>query len=149
MTPDIDKGELALQVFTDNVLYGFDYGVRLTVSAKGKVIYSTIERANNNLTLKIPSPHLWSPEDPFLYDLKAEILKLEWPVKDPKSKTKEQDEAKVEPKIIGEPLDVVSSYFGMRKISLGAWKNNQPVMYLNNKQYFQNGVLDQIGRAHV
>ena len=143
MTPDIDKEELDLQVFTDNVLYGYDYGVRLTVSAKGKVIFSKIEKVNNILTLKIPSPHLWSPEDPFLYDLKAEILKLEWPVKDPKSKTKEQDDAKVEPKIIGEPLDVVSSYFGMRKISLGAWKNNQPVMYLNNKQYFQNGVLDQ------
>ena len=64
-------------------------------------------------------------------------------MKDEKDKSKEKEIAPATPKIIGQPLDVVNSYFGMRKISLGPWKNNQPVIYLNNKQHFQNGVLDQ------
>ena len=143
ITPDIDKEEIAIQVFTDIVVFGQDYGVKLTVTSKGKIIISKITDINKEVILKIPSLHLWSPEDPFLYDLKAEVCKLEWPVKDEKDKSKKDDTAPVEPKIVGQPLDVVKSYFGMRKISLGEWKNNQPVIYLNNKQYFQNGVLDQ------
>lgn len=143
ITPNIDKSEIAVQVFTDNVLFGQDFGVRLTVTSKGKTVLSSISPINKDIVLKIPSQHLWSPEDPFLYDLKAEICKLEWPVKDEKEKSKEKEIVSAEPSVVGEPLDVVNSYFGMRKIALGEWKNNQPVMYLNNKQYFQNGVLDQ------
>ena len=141
ITPDIDKGEIAVQVFTDNVLFGQDFGVRLTVTSKGKNILSAISPINKDIILKIPSQHLWSPEDPFLYDLKAEICKLEWPAKDEKDQSKVVVSA--EPKIVGQPLDVVNSYFGMRKIALGEGKNNQPLMYLKNKPYFQNGVLDQ------
>jgi len=142
ITPDIDKGEISVQVFTDDVLYGNEYGVRLTVTDNGKVVLSTIASVNKNIVLKIPSPRLWSPEDPFLYDLKAEICKLEWPKSD-ENKSRKEGTAQLKPTIDGKPLDVVSSYFGMRKISLGKGKGNQPVIYLNNKQYFQNGVLDQ------
>ena len=56
----------------------------------------------------------WSPEDPYLY-------KVEY--------------------IYGE--DVVKGYFGMRKFSIDLDKNNIKRLFLNNKPYFQNGVLDQ------
>ena len=56
----------------------------------------------------------WSPEDPYLY-------KVEY--------------------TYGE--DVVKSYFGMRKFSIGLDKKNIKRLFLNNKPYFQNGVLDQ------
>ena len=56
----------------------------------------------------------WSPEDPYLY-------KVEYSY--------------------GE--DVVKSYFGMRKFSIGLDKNNIKRLFLNNKPYFQKGVLDQ------
>ena len=56
----------------------------------------------------------WSPEDPFLY-------KVEY--------------------IFGK--DEVKSYFGMRKFSIGPDENNIMRLFLNNKPYFQNGVLDQ------
>ncbi|MCE5187061.1 MAG: hypothetical protein LLF76_13140 [Planctomycetaceae bacterium] len=61
----------------------------------------------------------WSPESPFLYDLKIELIDAE-----------------------GKTVDQVSSYFGMRKISLG----NGPVgkvLHLNNTFLFHNGTLDQ------
>ena len=39
--------------------------------------------------------------------------------------------------------DVVKSYFGMRKFSIGIDNNNIKRLFLNNKPYFQKGVLDQ------
>ena len=138
ITPDIDKGEIAFENHTDYAMSGKDYGVKLTVSSKGKVIASVLSPINFAVAIKIPSQHLWSPDDPFLYDLRAELYKLEM------SKADASKEAVFDAlKTKGEPLDVVDSYFGMRKIALGAGKNNQPVMYLNNQPLFQNGVLDQ------
>ena len=40
-------------------------------------------------------------------------------------------------------LDVVSSYCGMRKFSIGYDDKAIPRLYLNNKPYFQTGLLDQ------
>ena len=56
----------------------------------------------------------WSPEDPYLY-------KTEY--------------------VFGE--DVVTGYFGMRKFSIGTDKKGINRLFLNNKPYFQKGVLDQ------
>ena len=56
----------------------------------------------------------WSPEDPYLYDL---TIKTE--------------------------SDEVKSYFGMRKFSVGKDKDGVSRLMLNNKPYFQNGLLDQ------
>ena len=67
-------------------------------------------------TSKIPVPdaRLWSPGDPFLYDISFEC---------------------------GE--DLVDSYFGMRKFSLGKDENGLPRLMLNNEVYFHKGLLDQ------
>jgi hypothetical protein len=65
-------------------------------------------------TLKIPNAKLWSPDAPFLYDLKATYGK-----------------------------DVVASYFGMRRISLGKDAKGVPRILLNNESVFQAGPLDQ------
>ena len=56
----------------------------------------------------------WSPEDPYLYKLEYSYEK-----------------------------DIVKSYFGMRKFSIDIDKNNIKRLFLNNKRYFQSGVLDQ------
>lgn len=58
--------------------------------------------------------HSWSPEDPFLYDIQV---------------------------IAGE--DRVRSYAAMRKISVEKDGNGIARMFLNNRPYFQRGVLDQ------
>jgi beta-galactosidase/beta-glucuronidase len=138
VTSDIDKGEIAVENHTDDAMAGKEYGVKLTVSSKGKVIASALSPINSEIVIKIPSQHCWSPNDPFLYDLKAELYKLEIPKEDANKET-----AFDVLKTTGEPLDIVGSYFGKRKIALGTGKNNQPVMYLNNQPVFQNGVLDQ------
>lgn len=56
----------------------------------------------------------WSPENPFLYKVVFKYGK-----------------------------DKVSSYFGMRKFSVGKDENGIPRLFLNNKPYFHNGLLDQ------
>lgn len=141
ITPDIDKGEVVVEAHTDLAIFGREYGIKLTVLSKGKEIAAVLSPINYEAVLKIPSQRLWSPDDPFLYDLRVELYKLEIPGKEETVKTKEP--AFEDLKTIGQPLDVVNSYFGMRKISLGAGANNQPLMYLNNKPFFQNGTLDQ------
>ena len=67
------------------------------------------------VSLPIKKAKLWSPESPFLYDVKL-ILK----------------DAQ------GNVIDEVTSYFGMRKIHTDGNK-----IYLNNQPYYQRLVLDQ------
>lgn len=152
MTPDIDRGLLHVEVATNNGTDG-TAAVRLTASSKGKTIASTIVRANRRATLAIPDAHLWSPEDPFLYDLKAELLTVEHPFAKAEDRnrttydarfTQAESDAYAKARVVGRASDTVDSYFAMRKISVGAGKlHGQPVMLLNNKPYFQNGTLDQ------
>lgn len=64
--------------------------------------------------VKIENFKSWSPESPFLYDV---VFKTE--------------------------NETVKSYFGMRKFSTGVDENGVPRLFLNNKPYFVNGLLDQ------
>jgi len=64
-------------------------------------------------------PKLWSPESPFLYDLKIAVTRK------------------------GKVIDVVKSYFAMRKISMKPDQNGIQRMLLNDKFVFQYGPLDQ------
>lgn len=75
--------------------------------------------AGSAIELALPSPHLWSPDDPFLYDLKITLVTG------------------------GVISDEVRSYAGMRKISLGVDKDGFTRMMLNNSFIWQNGTLDQ------
>ncbi len=70
--------------------------------------------------MKIPiaNAKLWSPDNPFLYDLKV-ILGT------------------------GKNADSVNSYAAMRKISLGKDEQGRQRIFLNNKFVFQVGALDQ------
>jgi hypothetical protein len=64
--------------------------------------------------LDVPDMHPWSPEDPFLYDLRLTL---------------------------GE--DAVDSYFAMRKFSVERDSAGDMRLTLNGRPYYQNGVLDQ------
>lgn len=64
--------------------------------------------------VKLPGFRAWSPESPFLYQ--------------------------VDFRACGE---VIKSYFGMRKFSVGVDENGVKRLFLNNKPYFHNGLLDQ------
>jgi len=69
--------------------------------------------AGNEFELKIDEPHLWSPDDPYLYEFTL---------------------------ICGE--DKLNSYFALRTISVES-KNGKSYICLNGKPVFFNGLLDQ------
>lgn len=73
----------------------------------------TYQIANGSARIEPKEPHLWSPEDPFLYNIEIHC---------------------------GD--DVVSSYFALRTISVKK-KEGRLRLCLNGQPYFFNGLLDQ------
>jgi beta-galactosidase/beta-glucuronidase len=152
LTPDVDAGGLRVVALTNEAIANDAYAVRLTASVEGKTVSSTTVRINRGGFLKVPGARLWSPADPFLYDLKAELVRVKnpWPQpagnerrNEPRFGARERElyeKAEVE----GAPLDVVSSYFGMRKVTIGPGTvAGQPALLLNGQPLFQHGPLDQ------
>lgn len=115
--PDIDNKVVNLTVRAENPKATTKATIKVY---DGKKLVSTTKDValNENISIPVNAMKLWSPESPFLYDMKIELT----------------DNGKV--------IDKIDSYFGMRKISLGNF-NGHPVMFLNNKRYFHYGVLDQ------
>jgi len=117
MISDIDEGTLNLRLEGED-MYSDDF-IHVEVKDMNKSIVSQRKKVDSNIVLEIPSPKLWNPTNPFLYDL---ILKIE------------RD---------NQIIDKVISYFGMRKIKLGKKKNGVRQIELNNRSIFQYGTLDQ------
>ena len=115
--PQVDTKSLLISAAVSSLSEGLR--VEAVASAGGKEIARVSGRPNTPLPLKLPEVHLWSPENPFLYDLEVSL----------------KDEGKV--------LDSVSSYFGMRKIDLGKDEQGITRVTLNDKFVFQVGTLDQ------
>lgn len=115
MTPDIDRSELHLEVTLNGKREG--YTVEAIAKGSGKVVArNTIEGVT---ALRIDRPRLWSPDDPYRYDLEVRLLK-------------------------GDQLvDEVSSYFGMRKVEVKDDKEGRARIYLNNRYTYNLGVVDQ------
>ncbi len=153
LTPDLDQRRLKVEALIDSAIDDDTYGVRVTASAEGRRVASTIMRVNRVGFLGLENPRLWSPDTPFLYDLRAELVRLKplppsAPVKGkkapfPRFGAKER-EAFAQAEVTGEALDVVTSYFAMRKIALGDGPvAGQPTILLNGGPIFQHGPLDQ------
>ncbi|UZK67688.1 glycoside hydrolase family 2 protein [Sphingomonas sp. M1-B02] len=147
--PDIDAGTLAVDVLLNSGGSPSD-AVRVTALAKGKAIASTVVRGNRRATLAIPNARLWNPDDPYLYDLRVELISVTPPAGagDPRNglapMTKAETQAFAKAPVVGGVRDSVDSYFGMRKISTGPHPaTGKPTLLLNNKPLFHNGVLDQ------
>jgi len=118
LTPNVDTSELKIEPNTVSAPEGAT--VEATVTSKGQTISTASLAATKGGSISVPNPTLWSPDKPFLYDLKLSL----------KSKD-------------GRVLDTVSSYFAMRKISLGPDAEGRKRLCLNNKPLFMAGPLDQ------
>ncbi|MDR3459629.1 MAG: glycoside hydrolase family 2 TIM barrel-domain containing protein [Verrucomicrobiae bacterium] len=117
LIPDVDNSRLNISV----AISGPTNGVIVNAIARsGGILINTIAGAPGltNFALPIPSPNLWSPTNPFLYDLTVTLSNAT------------------------STIDSVGSYFGMRKISL-ATNGNQIKILLNNQFVFEFGPLDQ------
>lgn len=115
-TPDIDKGRLALTVNSEDA----SKSARITAVArdkKGKVVGRVTGPANRELSLPVSKQHLWTPDDPYLYDLKVTL-----------------DD--------GRSKDTVDSYFGMRSFGVAKVGGYQKLV-LNGKPFFSLAQLDQ------
>ncbi|SDG72514.1 glycoside hydrolase family 2 protein [Chitinophaga filiformis] len=114
MTPDIDKGILNVKV---NAPAGTN--VELIASDGGTEVSKIKGKAGAALKLPVKNAKLWSPANPFLYDLTVKLTKG------------------------GKTIDQVKSYFGMRKIAIQKDEKGVDRIFLNNHAYFNLGTLDQ------
>jgi hypothetical protein len=91
------------------------------VSQDGKVLIAWTDGlgGEGGGDLSIGNPRLWSPESPFLYDVRVSLV----------------DGGKV--------IDTVQSYFAVREMTVGKDDKGVTRMLLNGKPYFQVGPLDQ------
>lgn len=112
IVPSAERGEVRVKVTTTG-----DAGAKLKLlAAAGKTPSGEIRgSAGEWLTLKLDSPRLWSPDDPFLYDL---VIALD-------------------------SGETVRSYFGLRDIKVAKDAKGVNRLMLNGKECFMVGPLDQ------
>jgi len=98
--------------------------VRISVTEEGREVTALDGISGEAHFLPIPNAHLWSPDDPFLYDLTVSLGA---------AGSSGTDLAQ----------DEVRSYFGMRSIAVGSDAAGHPRLLLNGSPLFQYGLLDQ------
>ena len=103
-------------------LSGAAAGLQTRIEVReGKKVVSLIQGGPGQpATITIPKPRLWSPGSPFLYDLKVTLMAGP-----------------------SRPIDMVESYFAMRKIAVAKDRDGFNRLFLNNEPLFQLGPLDQ------
>ncbi len=115
ITPDVDAGQVSIEARCTG-------GAQLQVEVldgDGQTIAQAHAAPDATLTLPITNARLWSPDDPYLYNLKVTLA--------------------------GDAgaADELTSYFGMRKIALQRDDAGVLRLALNNNILFQFGPLDQ------
>ena len=117
-TPDLDKATVKVEVDFSNPSADDLYWVE--VSYEGEKVAES--KSINGQPVEVNMPEnflLWTPDHPFLYDLKVKVLRK------------------------GKTIDVVDSYFAMR--SFGTQRDDSGIvrLTLNGKPIFHFGPLDQ------
>ncbi len=110
---DIDNATVNVKV--DAALAEGDV-CEVSLVADGAVV---AKAEGNDVILPVPDMKLWSPSEPYLYDLEIKVLNN------------------------GKVVDEVKGYTAMRKISYEVDKKGHKRMLLNNEPLFQFGPLDQ------
>lgn len=90
----------------------------VTVSDANGVVGTANGNVGAELSVKINNPRLWSPDDPYLYDVNVQLVSG------------------------SNVVDSVDSYAGMRSVAIGQVNGIQRIL-LNGQFVFQTGTLDQ------
>ncbi|MBQ7795533.1 MAG: glycoside hydrolase family 2 [Lachnospiraceae bacterium] len=114
ITPMFDEGAVKIRVIANEKGDFLPNAKIQVVNQKKEVVADVSAKVNKDVVIPMENFEPWTPEHPYLYDLK-----------------------------ITYGNDEVASYFGMRKFSKGKDKNGILRFFLNNKPYFFNGILDQ------
>ena len=115
--PNIDHNAINVTVSTSATCCADIVEVNLV--DKGAVVASAKGVQGKELRLGVQNPQLWSPANPYLYDMTVSLWKN------------------------GKVIDEVKSYTAFRKISTKKDANGIMRMCLNNEPLFQYGPLDQ------
>ena len=111
ITPDLDGG--CIRVLAEGVSKGV---VQARLGSDGKVMSAL---AGTEIEIPVPDAHLWTPDDPYLYDLEISLVQN------------------------GKILDRVKSYCAMRQVGVKTDKDGILRMTLNGNPIFMYGPLDQ------
>lgn len=114
-----DPVESSLELYCD--ITGPEKGDVLVaaVSREGQEVTRSLGPAVSPLKMNITEPCLWSPDNPCLYDIQVKLVRGT------------------------EVIDRVSTYAGLRSVSVGRDSEGHIRMMLNGEFLFQNGPLDQ------
>ena len=110
ITPNIDNNTISIKADYNKKIEN----ARIKIFDKGEIKVEAELDNNGRTIIRMDDYELWSPENPYLYDIQIEANE-----------------------------DKVCSYFGMRKYSIGTDDKGIQRLMLNNKPYFHNGLLDQ------
>jgi hypothetical protein len=117
IVPDVDGGKVRVTVVGDGALAGLSARV---VALDGETSVAEAEgQVGQEIALPVAEAKPWSPDSPFLYNLRVELRRG------------------------GDRVDAVGSYFGMRKVAVGPDDEGVTRILLNGKPVFQVGPLDQ------
>jgi len=118
IVPDVDKGVVKITADVSGA------------SATSKIVFSQKSgdlkldgisgKPNKEILVPVKNARLWSPDNPYLYDIKVALV--------------EGDD---------KPGDSVKTYFAMRKIELAKDEQGINRLFLNGRALFQYGPLDQ------
>ncbi len=117
IAPDIDNSSITIHAISTNPMPADS--LLANISLKGQAVCDSKFAIDQTVSITIPNQSLWSPEAPILYDIRISLVRK------------------------GEIIDMVSSYFGMRKIAVAQDAKGIRRLFLNNKPLFQFGLLDQ------
>jgi len=115
ITPDLTRSTVKVEAGVS----GNAGQIQVFLTSGGKVLSHVSGSSTSQLEIPVSDPRLWSPSDPFLYDLEVQLTNPQ-----------------------GKVLDDVKSYFGMRSMNLGM-VNGKLRPLLNGKFVFAMGPLDQ------
>lgn len=104
ITPDVDHSQVHITVYATGTSH-------VSIKAAGKTVNG---KSNSEIVVPVSNARLWSPDDPYLYDVKIRM-----------------------------GTDVVKSYFGLRKVEIQKDDKGIDRIYLNNKYTYNLGTLDQ------
>lgn len=114
ITPNVDASTVTIEVKTTSTC-----DLHIKVMDEDITVAEKLASSNYSIVIPIKNAKLWEPGSPFLYQLSVSII----------------EQKKV--------TDHVDSYFGMRKIEVKKDGFGTDRIYLNDKEFFTFGPLDQ------
>ena len=118
VTPQVEHNRAKVEV--DVAGAATDHRVRVLVQNDEGTVARATGSPRNRLLAQWDDPRLWSPDDPFLYDLEVHLLDGD-----------------------GTVVDRVTSYVGMRSVSVQTGPDGHTRLFLNGEPLFHMGLLDQ------